>query len=129
MEEKWENRVYHAILWEKGRPIEVHHMTMEPTSEQSRYRAVSSMNWFNDRESKIFCDRKKKHVFHTHIKCNTDWETDRRFERRAYAPDKALTDTLPEFTHTSIWDFYKAIGYDYKLKRYTRQVTGETNAK
>jgi hypothetical protein len=114
------NRRYHAILWKDGEPIEVHHFTMEPTVEHSRTRAVSSMNWFNDREAKIFCDRKKQHRFHTNIKCDSDWEMDRRFERRAYAPDKALTDTLPEFTHTSLWDFYKAIGYDYKAKKYVR---------
>lgn len=120
MEAKDANRLYHAILWKDGNPIEVHHLTMEPTVKQSRHRAVSSMNWFNERELKIFCDRKVKPRYHTNIKCHTDWEFDLRFERRAYAPDQALTDTLPQFTHTSIWDFYKAIGYDYKAKRYTR---------
>jgi hypothetical protein len=112
-------RKYHALLWKDGHPIEVHHMTMEPTAEQSRYRAVSSMNWFNEREVKIFAER-KPHRFHANIKCDSDWEMDMRFERRAYAPDPSLSDTLPQFTHASIWDFYKAIGYDYKAKRYTR---------
>lgn len=113
-------RVYHAILWKDGSPIEVHHMTMEPTVEQSRTRAVSSMNWFNEREAKIFADRKKPHRFHTNIKCDSDWNMSLRFERRAYDPDPAPVDSLPQFTHTSIWDFYKAIGYDYKAKRYVR---------
>lgn len=113
-------RKYHAVLWKDGAPHEVHHFTLVPDIKNSPYTAIGSMNWFNDREAKIFCDRKKQHRFHTNIKCDSDWELDRQFERRAYAPDPALTDTLPEFVHTSIWDFYKAIGYDYKAKRYTR---------
>lgn len=117
-------RKYHAILWKDGEPIEVHHLTLVPTEEASAYTAIGSMNWFNDREAKtlvaLFDKKKPKSRYHSNIKCDSDWEMDRKFERRAYDPDPALTDTLPEFTHTSIWDFYTAIGYDYKAKRYTR---------
>lgn len=117
-------RVYHAILWKAGEPIEVHHMTMEPTVEQSRTRAVSSMNWFNDREAKVLVDafdkKKPRAIFHANIKCQQAWDFHVKFERRAFDPDPAPVDSLPQFTHTSIWEFYKAIGYDYKAKRYTR---------
>lgn len=117
-------RKYHAILFKNGEPIEVHHMTLVPDIKDSAYTAIGSMNWFNEREAQTlvaaFDGKKPKSPFHTNIKCDQDFEFDRKFERRAYAPDPALTDTLPEFTHASIWDFYKAIGYDYKAKRYTR---------
>lgn len=123
MEAKDVNRLYHAVLWKDGEPIEVHHLTMEPTVKHSRYRAVSSMNWFNEREGKILVDRmekRKPNRFHSNIKCDQDHQLDLKWERSAYAPDPALTETLPQFTHTSIWDFYKAIGYDYKAKKYVR---------
>jgi len=112
-------RKYHAILFKQGEPIEVHHMTMEPTVEQSRTRAVSSMNWFNDREAKLLYE-KGVQPFHTNIKMQQDWDFHVKFERRAFEPDPAPVDSLPQFTHASIWDFYKAIGYDYKAKRYVR---------
>lgn len=119
MEDKDGNRLYHAILWKDGAPFEVHHLTMEPTAQHNRYRAVSSLNWFNEREVKIVAER-KPHRFHAKIKCDSDFQMDLKWERRAYEPDPAPVDSLPQFTHTSIWDFYKAIGYDYKAKRYVR---------
>lgn len=120
MEAKRENPQYHAILYKDGQPIEVHHMTLEPTETQSRYRALVSMNWFNDREVFALTSGKSK-LYRTKIKCHSEHEIDLRFERCAYAPDVALIDTLPSFTHTSIWEFYAAIGYDRKRKRYVRE--------
>lgn len=120
MEAKPVNRVYHAMLFKGDDAFEVHHFTMEADPDASRYRAVTSYNAFHEREAEKAGTGYKPGIIRAHVMNQREWEHHLRFEQRAFRPEPTPTDLLPEFTHTSIWDFYKAIGYDYKAKRYTR---------
>lgn len=120
-----------AVLWNnRHERLEVHIFTMEPPGK-SRYRALISWSYFRSREADK-CNPKnrgKYFDYRTHGMDLRDHETNLEAENRIFAPKQSPLSKVPVFEHESIWDMYKALGYDYKRKRYTRQIAGETNGK
>lgn len=119
-----EVRWYYALIWLHGDELEVHKFTMEHTVEQSHYRAISSYNAFEDRNCRQVADG-KIFGYRASMRSERDWEMDMRFGDRAFAPDVFPRRELPMFEHASIWDFYIAVGYDYKQKKWIRELPAD----
>ena len=105
--------------------IESHVFTLE-VDGKSRYRAITSINWFNERprnsnfhtthiERKALFDRMESHARTRHEERQKKLGSDEQPE-----PYEGTYDGLPQFKHSTVWDFYKAIGYDYKRQRWVR---------
>lgn len=112
------NQVYVVVLWDTKQPLEVHKFTMDEEGK-SHYRAIMSWNYFRNRESGK-ASKRVPFMFRSHGMTLESFEISASMEARIFAPDPAPILQLPQFDHSSIWDMYKAIGYDYKRKRYIR---------
>lgn len=106
--------------------LQIHTLWLPLPPEKDFYRQVTSFNAFfhsgrlqgrangpNWSPEKLFSER--------------DWdEYERDCERwiKCLAKDGILSDLddrkLPQLEHQSIWDFYQAIGYEYKKQRWIR---------
>lgn len=122
------NPVYRTLLFHRHEIVEVHTFTTEPPGK-NRYRALMSLQWFQERELEMrFGDKPKKNLppFHVGLfeqKYFFDKMEDarrRRWIERGEEPEDLWAE-YPHFHHESLWDFYKAVGYDYKSKRWTRE--------
>lgn len=122
-----EVRWYYALIWLHGDELEVHRFTMEPTVEQSHYRAIVSYNAFAHRNA-LAVSQGKIRGYRASLRDGQTWEMDMRFGDSAYAPDENPRRALPAFEHTSIWAFYKIVGYDYKQKKWTRKLPTDQEA-
>lgn len=133
-----ENPEYYAILYKDDEPIEFHVFTAEPTAKHNRYRAVSSMGWFSEREVALrYGDNPKKNLSPFHMssmgrkaaydKEEASWLAQCKKEGRE-AEYKELYANIPHFEHTSLWDMYAAVGYDYKKKKWIRETQPKGNA-
>jgi hypothetical protein len=123
-----------VILWEDGKPIQVHLFRTPEVSEPGFYRAVTSVGAFSTREKTKLYDRNRQgHRDVVGRRCHVRWgeeikwadeDTARLVEQYGRKMDPYID--LPIFHHESLWDFYKAIGYDYKKKKYLK-VDGASN--
>lgn len=101
-----------CLLWINGDVEEIHHFNLPSSNEVGFYRQTVSYNAFRER---------------------SDNEYDRHYEKRQPIAKRAQlseVDTVswwlkefkdkPQcvFHHDSLWDMYKAIGYDYKKQRF-----------
>lgn len=93
--------------------IEVHWFPLEANPDRSTYSAITSMHWFNNRlEQKdapkgllVEFEEMRKIALREHIR-QRDYDFNYPF------------DTSPHFVQSSLWDFYTAIGYDIKTKKW-----------
>ncbi|AGS81981.1 hypothetical protein O152_gp097 [Pseudomonas phage PaBG] len=116
-----EPRWYYALVWLHGDEVEVHKFTMEPTPEQSHYRAIGSYNAFSERNAKLaFLGRIQG--YRVSLRTESEWEIDMQGGDRVYAPEVNPRRQLPMFVHSSIWEFYSAVGYDYRRKKWVRPI-------
>lgn len=120
---------YVAFLHKDNVVIEKHIIRMPAYDEKGWYKSVTSIGAFNNRESTRFYDIiyvKKVPLFGLH--CSVwrldEWERDNKITAESIlrvtgiADYKHPYDLLPQVEHKSVFDFYKAVGYDYKKKRY-----------
>jgi len=116
-----DNPLHYVMFWKDSDKIAVHKFTLEPKPEDNRYRAQRSYNATRDREMQKLRDG-KEFRFRMHLVEAHQFATGQRFEEILGAQDAEFvpTSSLPVFEHASIWDMYKAVGYDYKKKRYVR---------
>lgn len=120
--------VYRVLLWHKDEIIEIHTLDIEPTGSKSRYRALTSMQCLQNRELEMrFGEKRKKNLppFHLGIFENKAPFDKLEEMRKARAIERGTEyedywAEYPHFHHESLWDFYKAVGYDYKSKKWTR---------
>jgi len=122
------NPTYRNLLMYRGEILEVHTFTLEPVGKKSRYSALISLQWFQDRELTMrFGDKPKKNLSPFYVglfehKYFFDkmekLQRNRCLERNEEFVDEWAV--YPHFHHESLWDFYKAVGYDYKAKKWTR---------
>lgn len=122
------NPVYRAILYRDNHEIlEVHTLVLEPEGK-NRYRALISMQCFYDRELEArYGDKPKKNLppffvgQFEHKYFHDKMEAARRADSVKHNEEyKDMWAAYPHFHHETLWDFYKAIGYDYKAKKWTR---------
>jgi hypothetical protein len=115
-------RRFMAIVFDKNDDaISLHTFWLEPEGK-SEYRATTSMSWFNagfgnrpgaDGRT-IFFESKAQYDKLEELRRVRVEEAGEVFvdSRQEDFPE------TPAFTHESLWEFYAAIGYDYKNKRW-----------
>lgn len=102
---------YRITLWQDGTPIELHTFNLS-YEDKGFYRAAVSIEYFSTRESKRLYEANLKGQRDlVGRRCRVRWN-DLDYMEINY------TQQLPKFSHESVWDFYKAIGYDYKKQKY-----------
>lgn len=104
--------LYEIVLWKDGEPSEVHKIELTYSDEQW-YTSSVSLSSFRRRENERLFKRYTK-GFRDVIGKRCDVRTEAGMH--GYFVDFKLI--LPVFEHKTVWDFYKAIGYDYKRKKY-----------
>lgn len=105
-----EPREYFALLQIDGVDTEVHRFWMPHWSMPGGRRAHLSRDMFVDREEGRFFDvDTSADPLKPHYWAHVEWVEECRVEM---APD------LPTFHHETLWDMYRAIGYDIKKKRF-----------
>ena len=123
------NPEYITYLFKGDDVIEIHVFTCEPTDKHNPYRAITSMSWFSEREAKLRYDPESKApvpLFHLSSFEKKKWhdETEARWKASCEKngdPYQPLLPGVPVFTHESLWDLYKAVGYDTKTKKWVRE--------
>jgi hypothetical protein len=116
-------RWYRAKLYNGNTTIAFHYFKIPYLNERGGYTQTSSYNWFNDREANRhykLTQQKKPLGRWCYIERFIEAH---RFESMVKKRLKELgvsyqEDKLPFFKHQSLWDFYKAVGYDYKKKKW-----------
>lgn len=113
-----------------GEAVAIHYITMPRAMANDYYRSVLSLEGFASRERKQTFKKGQPispHCInvrprHFTMQRRDDWEFRETSVRESFAkrgmPFTRTYGDVPTFEHASIWDFYKAIGYDYKKKRY-----------
>ena len=101
--------------------VHLHILSLPPTSEHGEFqRQTTSFSWF-------FHGPKSRNQTKTKLFYAIWWdefEIKVKKDRKTMAEHciRGLDDTeLPTTTHASLWDFYKAVGYDYKTKKWSSQ--------
>lgn len=113
---KYLNANWVVTKWVGNDPTEIHFVTTPSVTEPHFYRQTTSMDSFRNREAIRFNRaymRKKPLPVRCHVQPRSDWNI--MWSRGRPFADR---DPLPEFYHADLWAFYKAIGYDYKNKKY-----------
>lgn len=94
-------------------PVSRHIIKEIKHNEKGFYRAATSMEAFTRREVDVFAEHyMSKKPLHKRT---------RIYDYDDYVNSVFITDNVknaPVFEHETIKDFYKAIGYDYKKKKY-----------
>lgn len=107
----------YALEYVDNIPIRVHVFKPEANEHQSQYRALVSMSAFEKRITLIFVRSFAARRFW--LKRKFEWEqlveSDKRMMRLRHPP---MWVNLPKQIHEDLWTFYRAIGWDYKSKRF-----------
>lgn len=103
---------YRCVLWVKGTPIELHTFSLH-YNDKGWYISTTSLSAFSRREGTRLYEANLKGVTHVDKRVHVMWGD-------VLWSEEIVTQGLPEIKHDSVWDFYKAIGYDYKKKKYLK---------
>lgn len=107
----------YAVEYVDNVPTRVHVLRPEKDTQQSDYRALVSMDAFDKR----MCQACAKNLMAKRfwLKRKHEWdqlvESDRRMMRLRHSP---IWVNLPKQMHDDLWSFYRAVGWDYKSKRF-----------
>ena len=110
----------YAVEYANNIPTRIHVFKAEADTQQSDYRALVSMGAF-DRRMGLICarDLTAKRFW---LKRKFEWEqlveSDRRMMRLRHSP---IWINLPKQIHEDLWSFYRAVGWDYKQKKFVDQ--------
>lgn len=118
MEQSFNGPKCYAILHVRDVPIELHEFELANTCSSEFHRQRMSFNSFCNREKQRWRDTlaHKSDTPADIYRCLACMQDD------DYESDKTagVFDHLPVITHSDIWSFYKAIGYDRERKIYVR---------
>lgn len=110
----------YAIEYANNVPTRIHVFKLEADPQQSDYRALVSLGAF-DKRMGLICARNlwAKRFW---LKRKFEWdqlvESDRRMLRLRHSP---IWVNLPKQIHEDLWSFYRAVGWDYKQKKFIDQ--------
>jgi hypothetical protein len=99
---------HEVLLWVDGKPTELHSFELE-YGVKNWYITITSLSAFGSREG--------GRLFKRHNAGHWDVEGKRG---QVGTVGGSYANQVPEIKHETLWDLYKAIGYDYKLKRYIK---------
>lgn len=112
---------YEATLWVDGKQAERHTFEL-PYGCKGWYIQGISVDAFSTRENTRLYEHNLAGCWHVpgkrcHVVFGQELEWQIK-ERERLAEKFGVNSELPTWHHNSVWDFYKAIGYDYKRKKY-----------
>jgi hypothetical protein len=103
---------WYEALYFSGNKVEVHHFTLDADPRRSNYTALTSIGWFHHREFPA----------DTSVLFENLIFTNRMESMRQQHPDHVYSwRNDPHFYHSSLWDFYAAIGYNHKTKKWGKR--------
>ncbi|QZE55932.1 hypothetical protein pEaSNUABM52_00074 [Erwinia phage pEp_SNUABM_52] len=107
----------YAVEYVNNVPTRVHVFLPEKDPQQSDYRALVSMGAFDKRMCQICGKNLMARRFW--LKRKHEWDqlvdSDKRMMRLRHSP---IYVNLPKRMHDDLWSFYRAVGWDYKSKRF-----------
>lgn len=118
-----ETHIYWFASHRRPDGTETYHGIQIPRGKAG-YTANSSIQWFGRRElNRKYGDPANDPDVNVRIatqqaRKDMEWTSIDQFD--GIWPTAMLCDGRPVQIHADLWDFYKAIGYDYKKRRYTR---------
>jgi hypothetical protein len=104
-------------VWVNGEPVSRHFYPIPSPGEPDFYVTAISVDCFSNREARRHYAATQKKPF-KHV--------EKRAHTRRLSELGLLSPKIPEFEHASLWDMYRAIGYDYKKQRYLKEVPCHT---
>ena len=116
-----------VIQWRNGVEVAIHVVYKPLPNEKGFYRQALSFDSFRNRENSIWYNKyylkNKVRPIHSSISYGYEDPIEMliRYEQRVKKIDPSFVHSwrkLPIFKHSNVWDFYIAIGYDYKNQRY-----------
>lgn len=119
------NNRWVAVEWDetsRGGKIKAYHViTIPGMGLKNGYVSLLSASAYRQREAKRFFGPKPKpRKLRYSLADARSWLWDRKMNRRVERQCGEKFDRgLPIIRHASLWDFYKAIGYDHKRDRYS----------
>lgn len=104
-----------CLLWIDGTFKEIHNFVLPSPNEVGFYRQTTSYNAFRERSNKqhhkwYYEDQKKYDMPKRAHLCEV--------EDAKWWIEEFKENPQSVFHHATIWDMYKAIGYDYKKRRF-----------
>lgn len=99
-----------VVLWENHKAKEYHTFTLD-FDTKGWYVSTTSISAFSTREGTRLYNSQKAGKRLNGKRCHVKFGDD-DFD--------SLINNLPHYQHNSVWEFYEAIGYDYKKKRYVK---------
>lgn len=119
-----------ALERNNGKIVAVHHIEQPDWDGKGFYRATLTGGAFKYSEMRRRFGKKppwnhKPLIRWFSVQQRAIWEQEESITNKVMN-GMGITTYVPEYygahviRHENIWDFYKAIGYDYKRKRYTR---------
>lgn len=113
------------LLKENKKTLERHMVRIPEVHEENFSKDVTSLTKFENDERKRVYDNKsipqeKIAIMYHYEEWLEEQEAtrDRMVNLRGFKDFKHEWDDTPVFEHETIWDLYKAIGYDHKKKKY-----------
>lgn len=109
--------------------IQTHIFSLPGVGEPGFYRATVSYDAFRNFENtRLYNSMQKRKCypdFHYSLKPTYEWEADEQLLFKALASFgvDAEHGIIEKLQHDSIWDFYKAIGFDWKKRRYAKNTS------
>lgn len=104
-----------ACLWRNGKPEEWHEFPLPGMCDKGYYRTAVSYDCFRNRENSRLYEANLKGIRDLPIRTSLNHEE----EHSGWQGFRFLNKPFPETQkHADLWSFYKAIGYDYKKKKY-----------
>ncbi|ELW0836648.1 hypothetical protein HI145_RS00065 [Escherichia coli] len=115
---------YVAFLHRFGEAQEKHIIRMPAYGEEDWYKSTISVGAFRDREAEFFLGKQHEREVLCSLWRLDEWDSENSRTAESMMAIVGIAnyqhpyDLLPTFEHASLFDFYKAVGYDYKKKRY-----------
>lgn len=118
-----------AIVWRNNVPTDHHLFPLPNFGDPNFNRTIRSYSAFRNRQNTSLWEAIQKArktqkpcvypAIRTALKDKDEWDVDFRLLNQSLTKYKLKTKAEPNWIrHESLWDFYKAVGYDYKTQRY-----------
>ena len=117
--------VIRAILFLKEEMTEIHWFKLPDYKEHRFYQTTVSYGGFKRRDAKrLMNNHNRRRLDSKFPKLDKYWSFKPVYEFDAVEQMEAkynIYKGIPVQCHASLWDFYKAIGYEYKKQRYVKE--------
>lgn len=115
---------YVGFLYRFGVAQEKHIIRMPAYGKKGWYKSIISVGAFRDREAAYFLKSLSDEPIRFSLQRLSEWEESNKITAESMQAVCGIQnyvhpyDNLPCTVHNSVFDFYAAVGYDYKKKRY-----------